>query len=56
MQTIATYQEPSAMLPGMPGFASGFYAHDKGADHPTPPAPDRGKPTPQPAPAPAKKK
>jgi len=55
MQTIIAHQEPSAILPGMPD-GPGFYAHDKGADHPTPPAPDRGKPTPQPAPEPAKKK
>lgn len=56
MQTIATYPQPSETLPGMPDFGPGFYAHDKGADHPTPPAPDRGKPAPKPAPEPAKKK
>lgn len=57
MQTIAVHQESSALILGIPDFGGGLYAHDKGADHPTPPAPDRGdKPKPQPDPVPGKKK
>jgi hypothetical protein len=60
MQTITVHQEPSAVVLGMPDFVPGLYAHDKGADHPTPPAPDRGqtgtKPKPEPDPNTEKKK
>ena len=43
MQTIAMHQEPSAMVLGMPAFGGKLYATQPGVDHPTPPAPDRGK-------------
>lgn len=43
MQTIAMYQEPSAVVQGIPVFGHTFYADDPGVDHPTPPAPDRKK-------------
>jgi hypothetical protein len=53
MQTITVHQEPSAVVLGMPDFGPGLYAHDKGVDHPTPPAPDPRKTGSKPPPAPA---
>jgi hypothetical protein len=43
MQTIATHYGPSAAVLGIPEFGQTLYATDPGIDHPTPPAPDRGK-------------
>jgi hypothetical protein len=42
MQTITVHPEPSAVVPGMLAFGPTLYAANTGADHPTPPAPDRG--------------
>lgn len=43
MQMIAMHQEPNAMVLGMPAFGEKLFATQPGVDHPTPPAPDRGK-------------
>jgi hypothetical protein len=50
VQIIAVQQAPSPVVLGMPAYRSKLYAVDKGVDHPTPPAPDRGsKAKPKPA-------
>jgi hypothetical protein len=55
MQAISTQHEPSAAVLGIPGFGQMLYATDPGLDHPTPPAPDRGKSGSKPKPKPAAK-
>jgi len=58
MQTISVHQEPITVVPRMFSFEPKLYATDKGIDHPTPPAPDRGsgKAKPKPAKKSGKKK